>query len=134
MSALSVMAAVEPAQNSDLSVLDVDHLARMTLGDRRLESEILQIFLRQAAVMVGRLSNGEPATVAAAAHTLVGSARGIGLWRLARAAERLERIVGKAGNESSDAAIEELKCAALEASAAVGDRLGPVVAKQSNPY
>ena len=32
---------------------------------------------------------------AAAAHTLKGSARGIGAWRVARAAERLELAAGK---------------------------------------
>ena len=30
-------------------ILDEEHLARMTLGDRRLEREVLEIFVRQSA-------------------------------------------------------------------------------------
>jgi HPt (histidine-containing phosphotransfer) domain-containing protein len=94
----------------------------MSLGDRALEREVLQIFVRQAAMMMGRLTGAEPALVAAAAHTLTGSARGIGAWRVARAAERLERV-SAAGADTLDAAIAELKAASLEVCAAIGARL-----------
>ncbi len=33
------------------TVIDEDHLARMTLGDRRLEREVLEIFVRQTTIM-----------------------------------------------------------------------------------
>jgi HPt (histidine-containing phosphotransfer) domain-containing protein len=113
------------------TAIDEDHLARMTLGDRRLEREVLEIFLRQTTIMLGRIVGAEPALAAAAAHTLTGSARGIGAWRVARAAERLEQAAGALGNEaggghdlcSLEEAIEELKAASLEASAAIGARL-----------
>src|SRR5277367_1902794 len=112
MSASSVPSA--PASDRKPAALDEDHLARMTLGDRRLEREVLEIFLRQAAIMLERIAGAEPALAAAAAHTLKGSARGIGAWRVARAAEQLEYAAGaessqaKAG-QGMDAAIEELK-------------------------
>jgi HPt (histidine-containing phosphotransfer) domain-containing protein len=102
-------------------VLDQDHLRRMTLGDDRLEREVLQIFVRQTLVMLERIAGGEPALVAAAAHTLSGSARGIGAWRLARAAERLE---ASSGEEQVSEAMAELKAASLEASVAIAVRLG----------
>jgi HPt (histidine-containing phosphotransfer) domain-containing protein len=106
-------------------VIDEDHLGRMTLGDRGLEREVLEIFVRQSTIMLTRIAAAEPALAAAAAHTLMGSARGIGAWRVARAAERLEQA---AGSDSSEAdlgeAVAELKAAALEASAAIGTRLG----------
>ena len=84
----------------------------MTLGDRRLEREVLEIFVRQTVIMLERIAGAEPALAAAAAHTLTGSARGIGAWRVARAAERLERVAnGKSGAAELDEAIEELKSA-----------------------
>ena len=110
----------------DEAILDEQHLQRMTLGDRGLEREVLQIFVRQSAIMLGRIADAKPEMVAAAAHTLTGSARGIGAWRVARAAERLEHA-GRAGQGCEDemtTAIAELKAASLEACAAIGARLG----------
>ncbi len=110
------------------AVLDEAHLARMTLGDRQLERDVLQIFVRQAAMMLERIATAEPPLAAAAAHTLIGSARGIGAWRVAHAAERLEQsCMGTSRALERDAAIEELKTAALEASAAIGTRLGGIL-------
>jgi HPt (histidine-containing phosphotransfer) domain-containing protein len=81
--------------------------------------------------MLDRIMAAEPPVAAAAAHTLKGSARGIGAWRVARAAEGLERAAGcnaAARNPSKDAdtldgAIAELKTASLEAGAAIAARL-----------
>jgi HPt (histidine-containing phosphotransfer) domain-containing protein len=109
------------------TIIDEDHLGRMTLGDRRLEREVLEIFLRQTTTILGRIKGREPALAAAAAHTLMGSARGIGAWRVARAAERLERAAGEGGKEDVDEAIAELKAATIEAGAAIAARLnGPL--------
>ena len=110
------------------SVIDEDHLGRMTLGDRSLEREVLEIFVRQTTIMLTRIAGAQPALAAAAAHTLTGSARGIGAWRVARAAERLEHAAGADRGEADvGEAIAELKAAALEASAAIGARLdGPL--------
>lgn len=105
-------------------VLDEVHLRQATLGDRGLEREVLQIFVRQSAIMLGRMADGEPELVAAAAHTLTGSARGIGAWRVARAAEQLERASSEGSGEMLSRAIAELQAASLEASAAIGARLG----------
>src|SRR6266516_2106628 len=54
--------------------IDLVHLARMTLGDRALEGEVLQLFDRQAGMLVVRMQQGARAGVCAAAHTLRGSA------------------------------------------------------------
>jgi HPt (histidine-containing phosphotransfer) domain-containing protein len=104
-------------------VIDEDHLRRMTLGDRSLEREVLEIFVRQTAIMLGRISDAEPSLAAAAAHTLKGSARGIGAWRVARAADWLEQAAGNGRNGDIDDAVEKLKAASLEVSAAIGARL-----------
>ncbi|HXW42245.1 MAG TPA: Hpt domain-containing protein [Xanthobacteraceae bacterium] len=119
------------------TVIDADHLGRMTLGDRRLEREILELFVRQTALMLERIAGAQPPSAAAAAHTLKGSARGIGAWRVARAAELLEQAAGGEGGDAGDAgdrpdlaeAIAELKAASLEASAAIGSRLTQLFAE-----
>jgi HPt (histidine-containing phosphotransfer) domain-containing protein len=80
-----------PAQGERGSPIDRVHLARMTLGERRLECEVLALFVRQADMLLQRMGRVEPKAVAAAAHTLKGSARGIGAWQVAGAAERVER-------------------------------------------
>jgi HPt (histidine-containing phosphotransfer) domain-containing protein len=96
----------------------------MTLGDRRLERQVLEIFMRQVDIMLGRIATEQPAIAAAAAHTLLGSARGIGAWRVAWAAERLERTAdGKPGNRDMDRAVAELESAANEVSVAIQARL-----------
>src|SRR6202023_577450 len=110
------------------AVIDEDHLGRMTLGDRRLEREVLEIFVRQTVIMLKRIAGAEPALAAAAAHTLTGSARGIGAWRVARAAEHLERVAnGKSGAAALDEAVEELKSATVEEIAANAAALGDVL-------
>jgi HPt (histidine-containing phosphotransfer) domain-containing protein len=122
MSASNLRKAAGPEQAP--AVIDEVHLGRMTLGDRGLEREILQIFMRQTAIMLERIAGAEPAFAAATAHTLVGSARGIGAWRVAQAAEHLERAAIAATTAAErEEAIEKLKAATLEASAAIGARL-----------
>jgi HPt (histidine-containing phosphotransfer) domain-containing protein len=100
--------------------IDLDHLSRMTQGERNLEREVLQLFDRQATMLTVRMREAPPAVIAASAHTLKGSARGIGAWRVATAAEAVElsadndaklenavRILGASVNEAK-AAIAEL--------------------------
>jgi HPt (histidine-containing phosphotransfer) domain-containing protein len=109
--------------DSGPSVIDEEHLRRMTLGDRGLESELLQIFVRQSATILDRIVGHDPAAVAAAAHTMIGSARGIGAWRVARAAEQLERIVAEGNEKDLDEAIAALKSASLEVNTAIDAHL-----------
>ena len=89
--------------SDDSSVLDLNHLSRQTAGDRALEGELLALFEAQCArlrplLAVGRL----PGERADAAHTLKGSARAIGAWRLAAAADRLEAALRSGGPEPAD--------------------------------
>jgi HPt (histidine-containing phosphotransfer) domain-containing protein len=109
---------------SAASVIDVDHLRRMTLGDRQLEREVLELFARQATHLLERIRNGGPDAAAMAAHTLKGSAHGIGAWRVARAAERLERAARNGAERDIEAAFPELDAATVEAAAAIGARSG----------
>ena len=87
--------------------------------------------------MLDRIMGAEPPVAAAAAHTLKGSARGIGAWRVARAAEGLERAAGgevaeacvrSGDNDTLEGAVAELKAASLEAGAAIAARLTALLA------
>jgi HPt (histidine-containing phosphotransfer) domain-containing protein len=87
--------------------LDVDHLSRMTLGDRALEREVLMLFDHQAAMLAERLAGATVTLAASCAHTLKGSARGIGAWPLAHAAEQVEHNIA-AGAPELTAVIAQL--------------------------
>ena len=108
-----------PSLAPDDRPIDLVHLARATLGDRSLEREVLQLFDRQSALLIARLRNAGPDGVAMIAHTLKGSVRGIGAWRVARAAEAVEL----AGSTESGAALERLAAATDEARAVIADLL-----------
>jgi HPt (histidine-containing phosphotransfer) domain-containing protein len=136
MTASPLMTAAGP--NCGAAAIDESHLGRMTLGDRRLEREVLELFVRQTTIMLSRIADADPPLAAAAAHTLKGSARGIGAWRVARAAELLEQAAlgnpskaAGAGDPVCDLAdtIAELEAASLEASAAIGARLTLLLAE-----
>ena len=103
--------------------IDLVHLARMTLGDRVLEREVLQLFDRQADMLVVRIQQAARAGISAAAHTLKGSARGIGAWRVARAAEAVELAAGNAAERELEAAILRLGTVAAETRAVIADLL-----------
>jgi len=89
--ALARVADQTLSSSLDDPAIDVHHLSRMTLGERSLERQVLALFDRQAEMLLPRIRDGEPAVAAAAAHTLKGSANGIGAFRVARAAEAVER-------------------------------------------
>ena len=96
--------------------IDFDHLQRMTLGDAGIEQEVLRMFSAQSAMLVDTL-NAVPSDAAALAHTLKGSARAIGAFAVADAAERLEMVL--AGGSDSTAALVRLGEAVSEARAAI---------------
>jgi hypothetical protein len=85
-----------PPRAADLASIDRAHLSRMTLGDRSLEREVLQLFDRQAEILMTRMNQVVSSYVPPLAHTLKGSARGIGAWDVASAAEALELADGSA--------------------------------------
>jgi HPt (histidine-containing phosphotransfer) domain-containing protein len=99
--------------------IDFAHLAQMTLGEPSLECEVLALFDRQADLLLPRIRAGAPAVIAAAAHTLKGSARGIGAWRVAGAAEAVET----AAAVDLAAAVDALGKALAETKAAIADYL-----------
>lgn len=115
--AQSAIETVEPD-----AAIDRGHLARMTFGDRSLEHEVLQLFDRQAAMLIARMRNGDGAAVGALAHTLKGSAAGIGAGQVARAAEAAEQAAALSSTDLS-ATIDRLALAVDEARALIAELL-----------
>lgn len=104
------------------AAIDRGHLARMTFGDRSLEREVLALFDRQAEVLIARMRGVEPAAIATLAHTLKGSAAGIGASRVAQTAGAAEIAAELSAGECSQA-IDRLAVAVDEARALIAELL-----------
>jgi len=122
-------APTDAALPASAETIDLAHLARMTLGERGLEVEVLTLFDRQAAVLLARMRDSAPAAVAAFAHTLKGSACGIGAWRVAEAAAAVETDAIRSDAGEIAEAVARLAAAVDEAKAVIADRLQPLTAR-----
>ena len=77
---------------SDPPIIDHDHLARYTLGDRGLEREVLSLFIGQIPHTLDALDAApDDEARVRAAHTLKGAARAVGAVKLGDIAARVER-------------------------------------------
>lgn len=100
--------------------IDHDHLQRYTLGNRDLELEVLGLFVGEAPRTLANLRAAAAGEVITArewhlgSHTLKGSARAVGAWRVAQLAETAEadqcagRSVLMAHVAALETAIEEV--------------------------
>jgi len=109
-------AAMLPVDAHDAPAIDRVHLRQMTFGDRALERELLQLFDRQAEVLLARMRGADATVLAALAHTLKGSAAGIGASAVARTAATVERAA--AGSPAERAAALAALSAAIDAARA----------------
>jgi hypothetical protein len=103
--------------------IDLCHLSRMTLGERELEREVLRLFALQSDLLLEKMRHTAPVVVGAHAHTLKGSARGIGAWKVAHAAEEVERAAQAGDLVGLARALGGLRLAVGEARAAIADLL-----------
>ena len=86
--------AGQPVEGRKASSRPVDlvHLSRYTLGARELEREVLELFCTQSSLYLERLkASSSDKDWKELTHSLKGSARAVGAWRVAEAAERAER-------------------------------------------
>lgn len=103
--------------------IDLVHLSRYTLGNREIEREVLEMFRGQSRRFLGRLAEADDiASWQIAAHTLKGSAKGIGAWSVAWAAEAAEGLPGGPEGEGAARALDRL-AAAIEESCGFIDTL-----------
>src|SRR5262245_44935485 len=96
--------------------VDLDHLERMTLGEKDLEREVLQMFLKQTSRLLTALSDS-PAEAGALSHTLKGSAEAVGAFRVAETAAAVESV-SRQGSDPAQA-LAALHEAVAEAQAAI---------------
>jgi HPt (histidine-containing phosphotransfer) domain-containing protein len=98
--------------------VDLVHLSRYTLGERDLEREVLELFCSQSFHYLDQLKQTpSDKDWKDLTHTLKGSARAVGAWRVAEAAERAEPLSGEALANSRAARIEEIDTSLREADA-----------------
>jgi HPt (histidine-containing phosphotransfer) domain-containing protein len=114
-----------PPLAPDDGPIDIDHLKRMTLGDAGLEREVLAMFsaqsVRLTASLAAKSPNAKSADATALAHLLKGSARAIGAFRVAEAAESLETTLRNGDNPSR--AFADLDDAVAETRTAIDELL-----------
>ncbi len=96
MSAIAMRTSPElqsPAPRLGEAPIDHAHLARYTFGNRALEIEVLHLFADQAPDYLEGLRTAQSEKAwRDAAHTLKGSARAVGAFRVADRAERAEAL------------------------------------------
>jgi len=71
--------------------VDLAHLASQTLGDRALEQEVLKLFVHQALTTRDQIVAADRTERLRLAHTLKGSARGIGAFAIADCVAEIEK-------------------------------------------
>lgn len=99
-------------------ILDLSHLAAQTGGDYALQREILTLFVRQSQEILTLLRDDAalPQVRADLAHKLKGSARTVGAFEFAEAAEAVETGL-RAGH--APVALKDLSADADAADAAI---------------
>lgn len=71
--------------------VDMAHLARQTMDDRALEQEVLALFVQQALSVRDKILDADAKERVVLAHSLKGSARGIGAFAVAECAAAIEK-------------------------------------------
>jgi HPt (histidine-containing phosphotransfer) domain-containing protein len=84
-----------PAIADRRAPLDLDHLRSQTLGDPDLQRTVLRLFIRQVGECIAGIRAAETVTARSeAAHMLVGAARAVGAFPVARIAGEIEVAKG----------------------------------------
>lgn len=110
-----------------MATLDRAHLARFTLGDQALEREILGLFEADTPRRLEALRKAQTDQEwKIAAHTLKGSGRAVGAWRLANAAAAAEAVGGVEDRAACLRAIHLVEMAADEVCAAIRASYAPL--------
>ena len=80
----------ESCQTAGVRPIDLTHLARQTMGDRELEREILEMFVEQALAVRDKIREADREQRLFLAHSLKGSASGVGAVVIAQCAAAIE--------------------------------------------
>lgn len=108
-----------PQHENNPYPVDLVHLSKQTLGDKDLEIEVLGLFVNQSTLFLQRLQSAASVKERKrVAHTILGSARGLGAWQVAEEAAKFEATCTKksdckrltAAVDNANAYIRELMC------------------------
>lgn len=103
--------------------IDMVHLARQTMGDHGLQSEVLRMFDTMSQVYFGRLETSTSVDdLLRHLHTLRGAAAGIGASRIAELARAAESDV-RAGIPVNPERVDDIGMSIEECSAFIGELL-----------
>jgi HPt (histidine-containing phosphotransfer) domain-containing protein len=94
-------------------VIDIEHFETATFGDRALQREVLGLFEAQAAKLLQTIRTASGKEQSEAAHALKGAARGIGAFRVADEAEKIEQGDSGAVERLAERVLEAQNAAAL---------------------
>lgn len=95
LKAAEVLESPRGIDRTRLPVVDLNHLHRQTLGNRQLQREVLKLFLQHSEEQVERIKLADSVEERRqAAHSLVGSARGIGAFSVGYIAAEIELAKG----------------------------------------
>ena len=118
-----------PSHNEEIRrPIDMDHLARQTLGDPGLELEVLRLFDEMSHVYYQRLEHSTNVDdLLRNLHTLKGAAAGVGAFGIAELARVAESELRECAAVNPER-IDDLNIAVQEVSAFIGERLRAVAA------
>lgn len=105
--------------------IDLDHLNHSVFGDAGLRAEVLTLFVEQAVKIVSAFDpNLDDAAWRHLAHTLKGSARGVGAFTLGDVLAEAETLYGDiAGKQAARTALLERLSAETRAAVAQAEAL-----------
>ena len=113
----------------DAEPIDRAHLGRYTLGSLTLEREVLGLFLAQLPLSIEQLRFATTdRDWQIAAHTIKGSARAVGAWRIANLALEAEKTSGVDDEDDRLRLLGALEQACEDVEAYVDEAFPPVPA------
>jgi len=105
--------------------IDFEHLRTYTAGDQAVEQEVLNLFVHQVELWVRMLEDsGDEESWRDAAHSLKGSARGIGAWLVAELCDRAEKLSQDASAAERSIVLGDIKAAISDVIDAIDAHLG----------
>ena len=114
----------------DETPIDRAHLGRYTLGSPTLEREIMGLFLAQLPLSIEQLRFAvTDREWQIAAHTIKGSAKAVGAWRIAALALEAEQTSGIADEDERDRLLAALEGACESVQSYVEDAFPPEQAR-----
>ena len=105
----------EFAEKAEVPVIDLAYLHQQSYGNVALETEILELFLRQSTRLLFELNEGlKQKQWRDYARTLKGSAYSIGALQVAHVAEKIERCCPDTNLAGTKNLLQLLECAVVK--------------------